>query len=177
MEEHDIDGQTGHVARLAKRFALAYAGGIFAVKFNVLPFTEDEVMAGVSKCYIDTLKTRPMSFDEKVSKARIALFKALRSEVELDISEKNHGYSCVRLKSAKVLSSVIGGKPIKIMKSKYLLSLVPEDDVRKQLLAQLTKDGSLYCDANGRNTRPISSKIDGCSLSRSYVFFQRSRLR
>lgn len=51
LEYHGISGLNGIEKRIAIRFALPYASGVLAVKLGILPFTESDVMEGVSYCY------------------------------------------------------------------------------------------------------------------------------
>lgn len=169
---HKIDGKVGHVSRKAKRFALAYASGVFAIKFGVLPFTIQDVMKGVTKCYFDSLKAS-LTKDQRITIACNLIDEELNSKRFLDLREKEHGYSCDELKSARVLKTILRlSKPlvVKIIPSAQMLSLIPEDDIRDSVLEEFRKQGRLLYDTGGRKTRSVHSKLPNCGLPRGYYF-------
>jgi len=172
MHKHNVNTKVGHQARFAKRFALAYASGVIAVDYGVLPFTEKDVMTGISKCYWDALKASRTK-EENIADAYNIVKKELKSTKFIDISNKDHGYTCEQIKAANVLKSTVQfTKPqmVKIIPSERMLELIPDDDIRQEVLNKFYLKNQYLRDSDGKATRQPTSKIKNCKLPRAYFF-------
>jgi len=177
MKKHNVDPKLGYNTRFAKRFAFAYASGAMAVDYGVLPFTKQDVMDGISKCYLDAFKAS-RSIEDNVADACALVRKELKSAPFLNISNKGHGYTCDEVKSAPVFKSIIKfRKPqmVKIISSERMIELIPDDEILKGVLKQFYIKGQLLRDSDGKSTRQPKSKITGCNLPRAYFFKPRKK--
>lgn len=179
MDEHKIDGSIGYEKRMATRFALAYAGGIFAVNYGILPFGKHDVMKGVSKCYVDAIASRPKSEAELIQIGYEAIGSALKQSKDfLDIRDKGHGFSIEQMKLAKGYKSKVNNQEIRVIKSDTLKSLIPNVRIMKKVLDRYVAEGRLLCDANGKPTRPVKTQLKAPAsavLSRAYCFLPKQK--
>lgn len=173
LEKHDVDLCNGFEVRFAERFALSYAAGCLAVKYNILPFKKNNVMQGISKCYRDAIKEIPMSFSIQVKKSRDVLDDVLKNCEFLDISKNNHGFSEEELKCDNYYLTSIKDNIYKAIPSKLLKKIVSDENVRTHLLDALVKEGILLCN-NGKRTRSPAIRIKKSilKLPRCYCFIQ-----
>jgi len=82
---HNVEEGNGVAVRLAKRFALAYASGVLAAQYKILPFSEDDIMEGISRCYHDA--TIP-KLDEEKNIFTAEFIEAIRSDNIPDLTKK-----------------------------------------------------------------------------------------
>ena len=169
LAEHSTDGLNGQRLRIAKRFALAYSAGALAVDAEVLPFTQDKVMHGISTCFKKVIENQPLSLGQLVALARKkvdrALLKALKSSLsyeELSSTEEAELPIFYR--------TCIKKKEVLALKPKSLQKFVRDDKVCKALLKEYAEEGVLLRSADGQDTRPPPSGKSGFRLSRRYCF-------
>lgn len=172
FEYNKITTSKGFEVRLAKRFALAYAGGKLAADYGILPFTDCEVMAGVSRCYQDSIQSRPTSPEDQTQQAITVLKDILKDRDNfLDLSKLNHGKSINAVNNATGFISSFKGEPIRAIKPSYLKRIIPNDDAREAALSFMLNTGRLKKDAGGRNTIQLKSHIKAePNLPRCYCF-------
>ena len=177
MDEHNVDGSKGYEARMAKRFALAYAGGKLAVKYGILPFDEKQVMSGISKCYVDTIKSRPKSDTELVQIACNTIDNELRKSSNfLDIRSCEHGFSIEQIEKARGYKSIVKGKEVRVIKSDVMEDLIPNNKIRKMALDSYVAEGRLVCDAGGNRKLQVKTNLKPMQvLSRAYCFLPKQK--
>jgi hypothetical protein len=167
MTKHQVSGEDGISVRMAKRFALAYASGVLAVKYGVLPLTDEAIMAGISHCYRDA------SVPLELSGADFTVdFKAAILAPDLPNLKEDKEYNKEELDGIDGK----GGKPIVLTEMKndkiYAVSKTYfeqhiEGNVKlPEILDILRDDGILLSDGPGKNTRPVPYL--GGQLARRY---------
>ena len=177
MDGHNIDGSKGYEVRMAKRFALAYASGKLAVKYGILPFDEKQVMSGISKCYVDTIKSRPKSDTELVQIACNTIDNELRKSSNfLDIRSHEHGFSIEQIEKARGYKSIVKGKEVRVIKSDVMEDLIPNNKIRKMALDSYVAEGRLVCDAAGNRRLQVKSNLKPPkALPRAYCFLPKQK--
>lgn len=173
LEYINIDKRSkGFEIRLAKRFALAYAGGKLAADYGILPFEDCKVIAGVSRCYQDTIAHRPQSFQDQVKKATATLMTELEnSSIFLDVRRPNHGKSTDEIDKAKGFHASFKDEAVRAIRPAYVKKLIQDDKVRSAVLNNLKKTGRLKTDADGKSTIQLRSHLKSPkALPRCYCF-------
>ncbi|MEQ9903304.1 DUF927 domain-containing protein [Pectobacterium aroidearum] len=157
LNRHYIEGLDGFEKRIAKRFALAYASGVIAVRCEVLPFTPEEVMDGVSWCYMKACDKTPL---EKEVFTQL-LKDMLENDVYTPIATE---WDVETLNEKNVIAHTICGVDVLAVKA----DLFEENIIGnlKQVKAWLIKSDHLYPDADNRATRQLS--CGGLRLKRRY---------
>ena len=170
LKVNNVNEEKGYDVRIANRFALAYAAGVTAVKYQLLPFTEADVMEGISRCYQAAVDAQPVPMKEQVATAKEMVINALRTKKLLDIRKKEHGYTLKELKRAYGYKTTVDGTAIRALTKKTLKKLVANKRVREQMLKEFSQEGQLVCDASGNKTRQIPSRIANSTMPRAYCF-------
>ncbi len=170
--ENRAPGASGTQARVAKRFALAYAAGSLAVKLNLLPYRRKDVVAGITKCFDDYRAHQERSEWDPVSLAEEKVKQALENEHFLDFSEirAREDVSEDELREAFGIRIVIDGKSMKVIRRERINELVPDVPTLKRLNKKFLEGGCLYPDAEGKSTRSI--RRAGISFGRCYCFIE-----
>jgi hydroxylamine reductase (hybrid-cluster protein) len=108
-----------------------------AVDCSILPFGEQSVMDGISKCYVDSMNSRPKSDDELAQDAfKTIACKLKKSKQFLDISQVNHGFSIEKLQNAFGYLTSVNGKNVRVIRSEALKRITPKNEYGT---------GYLYC--------------------------------
>lgn len=157
LKQHNIEGLNGLEKRIAKRFALAYASGAIAVKCKILPFKLQEVMEGISYCYMQACDKTPQKkevFTQVLKKALKENAYPLPADT-LDIETLNE---------VNVIATTIGGVDVLAVKADFFKANINGD--LKQITALLIKQDRLFVDTDGKSTRQISR--GGQRLKRRY---------
>lgn len=175
LSKYDVRGDDGKKIRYCERFALAYAAGVFALGYNIMPFPEKLLLKKMGRCYMDARDSQPESIEDKVSKARERLRDLLRSTDYVEIRKGGKAVSCEDLKDARVLKTTMKGRPVKVVAASEIMKIMPDLAVRQQILGRFVSMGRLLLDANGKWTRPIPSGIPGCRLPRGYCFLPKTK--
>lgn len=156
MKHHEMNhGDGGVLRRIALRFALAYASGVFAVRMKILPCTKSDIMKAISSCYYRAKKPVAVK-KEKIFKEEF--ISELLSPNVLNI--KSEGYSRDELESRDILAVTIKNQATLAVKKEVFKDALLTDE---RLLRQ---HDILFTDAMCRSTRQIP--INGGYLSRRY---------
>ncbi|WP_338512576.1 hypothetical protein [Erwinia aphidicola] len=146
MKHHKIEGQDGLEKRIARRFALAYASGVVAVKCKILPFSPQEVMEGISYCYIKACDKTPQTkevFNQ-------ILKDALKNEAyPLPVG----AWDIEKINEVNVIATTIGDVEVLAVKADFFKKNIIGN--LSQVTDWLTKNDSLFVDASGRATRQL----------------------
>lgn len=142
---HNVDGVNGFEKRLAKRFALAYASGVLAVKFKVLPFRCENVMEGISWCYMKACNKESLKKEMFTQLLKDSLINACKPTEEMWGSET--------IDEIEVIAHVIGNVKVLAVKADFFKENINGD--LEQALDELRASGKLYLDSGKRSTRQI----------------------
>lgn len=160
LNHHEMNyGDSGVLRRIALRFALAYASGVFAVRMKILPCTKSDIMNAISSCYYRA-QILPVAKEKRVFKE--AFISALLSPNMVSIKSgrgAKHDYElqgilAVTMKNQSILA---------IKKEVFKESLLCDEGMAVSLLRE---HEVLLADSKGRNTRQIP--VNGEYLSRRY---------
>ena len=165
LDSEVVEIKDGIDARLAKRFALAYAGGLFAVKYNILPLTEDQLLQGILDCYAAAMETGRASVSEYDQAKRFV--EGLLSSYQFVDLKSIENASKKWIKRADGYLTVVNGCAVKAIRSSHLHDLF-EGKVLTRLMKSYCEEGSLIPDAEGKHTRQV--QIDKKSRIRCYCF-------
>ncbi len=135
-------------------------------------------MTGISKCYIDTINSRPKSEGELVNIGYEAIANKLKKTRNfLDIRSKGHSHSIEQLDDAFGYISTFKGQEIRVITSKALKSLIPNDKIMKKVLEVYVNESRLACDADGKRTLLVKSNLTPPhKLSRAYCFLSKRNI-
>lgn len=168
MTHHQIDENDGIKVRIAKRFALAYAGGMLANEYGIFPLTDVEIMWGISRCYQDAYGNPVQGFhfsDE---------FKAVFDSNLLDLQNPpKKPYTKEELDKIPIIQTIMGKnkdkKPVYAVNTAFFDKNV-KGDTPDNVTALLREQNILYPDNDGKKTRSMSyQKI---KLARRYCLFK-----
>jgi putative DNA primase/helicase len=163
IEHHEVDEEDGITVRIAKRFALAYAGGILASEYGILPLTEEEIMAGISSCYSAANGAPVKGFD--FSKK----FKAML-ELKLPNLKKNKSYTEEKLDRKPIILTEMNKIKVYAVDTAFFEENIRGKVKLKDVLQGLRTEEILLLDSNGKNTRAVPYNRE--SLKRRYCLIK-----
>lgn len=155
LNRHNIDGKCGVQTRLARRFALAYAAGIFAVRFKVLNFNEAEVFDAISKCYMDTVGSRAPSRSEQIVEAHSKVSEFVCSAKLIDIMDKSLNHTDKAIRQAEGYITIIDNQTVRAIPRKALENLVGDKAVLSAVVDQFRNKKRLAKKSGHANTRQV----------------------
>ncbi|WP_257014198.1 DUF927 domain-containing protein [Serratia fonticola] len=167
LDQHKVNRNSGIDVRIAKRFALAYVSGCLAIKYKILPFEKSDVMKGISKCYLDSLKV-PCSPEPTVNKIlpkRIVDILHLKEMVDLTGSD---GLSIIDVKQNAAVICMVKGKKV-IAVDKNIIHDCMNLSARNSLLSKLTNNGIMLADSQ-KNFSTVQIRYEGKLIDRRYCF-------
>ena len=171
MNKNNVSQTNGSEARLAKRFALAYAAGIFAIKYKVLDFSKAEVLYAITKCYKDSLKARAPSQAELIDNACIKVNKLLAGSDCIDIRDKQIGISDKKIQQAQGYITIVDNQVVRAIPTKIIEDLVAGDKVIFKGVIDWFRDGKrLSKKLDNKNTRQIKLPTKGGCTKRCICF-------
>ena len=159
------DRSDGQEIRIAKRFALVYAAGSLAIKFDVLPFKRRDIRRAITACYNAAIEHHPRSMPDKVEEAKARLLAALECSSILDVTDKEYSHTDDQLAGASGYRINVKGKPHIALKAESLEQAVPDTRVRKILLRDCVKQGLLIQRADYKNKRRMPFNVFGKPLN------------
>jgi putative DNA primase/helicase len=157
VDQHLTGTSPGVSHRIAKKFGLAYAAGVVAIKFKVLPYSEADVFAGISACYQAAVECAPKSLEDELRAAQKTVKAELAKGSPLDLATR---YPAKDLNAAVLLKATVDGEAVIGMRGKRLRQLVPDRRVQSRLIASLESEGSLLPGVEGP-TRAIQVQRKG----------------
>lgn len=167
LDKHNVDRNSGIQVRIAKRFALAYVSGCLAIKYGVFPFDRGDVIKGISKCYLDSLKV-PCSPEPTVNKIlpkRIVDILQLKEMVDLTGSD---GLSIIDVKQNTAVICMVKGKKV-IAVDKNIIHECMNLSARNSLLSKLTNNGIMLADSQ-KSFSTVQIRYEGKLIDRRYCF-------
>lgn len=147
LDKHKVDRNSGIQVRIAKRFAIAYVAGSMAVKYGVLPFTKQDVMKGISTCYLDSLKvvlSEPEMTKPLMGNSLNAIIDFCKKDDLLNLIG-NDRVTQTAIKKAPVIIHKVKGRAVYAV-DKDLVHNYLSKSQRKGILTLLTKQGVLLSD-------------------------------
>jgi putative DNA primase/helicase len=149
LNKHQVDRNSGIQVRIAKRFAIAYVAGSMAVKYGVLPFTKQDVMKGISTCYLDSLEV--VLSEHEVMKSPLgrsfdAIIDFIKKDDLLNLIG-NDRVTQTAIKKATVIIHKVKGRTVYAVDKDLVHNCLPKSQ-RKGILTLLTKQGVLLSDTN-----------------------------
>lgn len=149
LDKHKVDRNSGIQVRIAKRFAIAYVAGSMAVKYGVLPFTKQDVMKGISTCYLDSLEvvlSEPEVMKSPLGRSFDAIIDFIKKDNLLNLIG-NDRVTQTAIKKAPVIIHKVKGRAVYAVDKDLVHNCLPKSQ-RKGILMLLTKQGVLLSDTN-----------------------------
>lgn len=167
MTKHQVSGEDGISVRMAKRFALAYASGILAVEYGILPLTAEEIMTGVSHCYHDARGPLALSGSDFTVDFKAAILAPDMPNLKEDkyYTKKDLDGSDGKDGKPIVLTEMKNEKVYAVSKT-YFEQHIEGKVKLPEILEILRDNGVLLPDGPGKNTRPVP--YQGVQLARRY---------
>ncbi|HFT5242314.1 TPA: DUF927 domain-containing protein [Yersinia enterocolitica] len=147
LDKHQVDRNSGIQVRIAKRFAIVYVAGCMASKYGVLPFKKQDIMKGVSACYLDSLKevlTEPEVTYSPLDSSLDAIINLCKSDGVLNLIG-NKRVTQKAIKKALVIIHKVKGRAVYAVDKDLVHNYLPKNQ-RKGVLTSLTKQGVLLSD-------------------------------
>lgn len=147
LNKHQVDRNSGIQVRIAKRFAIAYVAGSMAVKYGVLPFTTQDVMKGISTCYLDSLEmvlSEPEVMKSPLGRSFDAIIDFIKKDDLLNLIG-NDRVTQTAIKKAPVIIHKVKGRTVYAVDKDLVHNCLPKSQ-RKGILTLLTKQGVLLSD-------------------------------
>jgi uncharacterized protein (DUF927 family) len=169
LKYHDLEkSNDGIKRRIATRFALAFAAGILAIKFGILPFKKEDIMKAISYCYLSAINPVRAKHSEIFKKE--FLNELIKDDFD-DISVIKVNKNVVN--DINVLTTEINNAVVFAVNKDFFKENIATP--LKYALDMLIKNNVLYADAKGKTTRPIPYR--GERLSRRYCLKRDELLR
>lgn len=167
LEKNNVDLNSGIKARFAKRFAVAYVAGCMAIKYGVLPFTKQDILNGISKCYHDSLD-KPCSPEPDVSTLLSAeILNVLKSSDRLNMVN-NDGLNKNLIKNTPVVICKVKKKKVLAVDAK-IINEIMSLKTRKVVLRRLTQKNILLSDSQ-KEYSTVQISYEGKVIDRRYCF-------
>lgn len=167
LEKNNVDLNSGIKVRFAKRFAVAYVAGCVAIKYGVLPFTKQDILNGISKCYHDSLD-KPCSPEPDVSTLLPAeILSILKSGEKLNIINSD-GLNKNLIKNTPVVICEVKKKKVLAIDAK-IINEIMSLKTRKVVLRSLTQKNILLSDSQ-KEYSTVQISYEGKVIDRRYCF-------
>ena len=170
LEKNNVDLNSGIKVRFAKRFAVAYVAGCVAIKYGVLPFTKQDILNGISKCYHDSLD-KPCSPEPDVSTLLPAeILSIFKSGEKLNIINID-GLNKTLIKNTPVVICEVKKKKVLAIDAK-IINEIMSLKTRKVVLRSLTQKNILLSDSQ-KEYSTVQISYEGKVIDRRYCFVLR----
>lgn len=167
LEKNNVDLNSGIKVRFAKRFAVAYVAGCVAIKYGVLPFTKQDILNGISKCYHDSLD-KPCSPEPDVSTLLPAeILSIFKSGEKLNIINID-GLNKDLIKNTPVVICEVKKKKVLAIDAK-IINEIMSLKTRKVVLRSLTQKNILLSDSQ-KEYSTVQISYEGKVIDRRYCF-------
>lgn len=162
-EKLGINLNNGIKVRIADKFALMYAAGCLAIKYEVLPFDKKDIFIGIFKCYQYSLNS------SKLDNSYENILNVLKQEKSVNLLKDNHKYTEEEIKSFDIVQCKVNGQLVLAVSKKYLQKICGDYNI-KGFLKYLTNQKVLLTprDSSGtlKYTRQIRYKVKGDKMSK-----------
>ncbi|MEO3741311.1 DUF927 domain-containing protein [Kosakonia sp. WA-90] len=167
LEKNNVDLNSGIKVRFAKRFAVAYVAGCVAIKYGVLPFTKQDILNGISKCYHDSLD-KPCSPEPDVSTLLPAeILSIFKSGEKLNVINID-GLNKDLIKNTPVVICEVKKKKVLAIDAK-IINEIMSLKTRKVVLRSLTQKNILLSDSQ-KEYSTVQISYEGKVIDRRYCF-------
>lgn len=167
LEKNNVDLNSGIKVRFAKRFAVAYVAGCVAIKYGVLPFTKQDILNGISKCYHDSLD-KPCLPEPDVSTLLPAeILSIFKSGEKLNIINID-GLNKDLIKNTPVVICEVKKKKVLAIDAK-IINEIMSLKTRKVVLRSLTQKNILLSDSQ-KEYSTVQISYEGKVIDRRYCF-------
>jgi hypothetical protein len=152
LDKSGVDLEDPYEVRLAKRFALAYAAGLLAIKYGVVPWDQEILYRSILRVY---RKARSQTA-RPVDRLQAAVKRVIRRVRAANAYGLTAGGSQVNAARARVLLIMhTDGKPLRAVRPDYFRRLVGRKVDPRNVARELERKGLLIPRSNGRRTRQI----------------------
>lgn len=168
MTSHNITGGEGITVRMAKRFALAYASIVLAVEYDILPFKEEDIMKGISRCYHDACDPLVMSGPDFSDDFKAAILDPAlpnlnvckdHTKNEIDGIDGKGGYPII-------MTEMKGNEIYAVSRGYFERHIEGGEPLLSGMLSILREEKILLTDSEGKSTRQVPYGIH--KLARRY---------
>ena len=159
-----VDLNNGIEVRIADKFALVYAAGCLATKYEVLPFERKDILNGIIKCYrySQGVPEHEQLYEE--------ILNNLKQSDSVDLLKHSGKYTEKEIKSFDIIQCNVNDQSVLAVTKKCLQQICGEQDV-KGFLRYLVDKGILLTQKDSRGklkyTRQIRYKLKGYKNSKA----------
>lgn len=157
MTSHNITGGDGITVRMAKRFALAYASGVLAVEYGILPFKEEDIMKGISRCYHDACDPIVLPGSDFSDDFKAAILDPDLPNLNVDKGYSKEDIDGIGGKGGNpIVITEMKGNKIYAISSYYFERHIKGGKIfLPEILAMLREEKILFPDTEGKSTRQV----------------------
>jgi putative DNA primase/helicase len=166
LNKSGVDLEDPYEVRFAKRFALAYAAGLLAIKYSVVPWSQEIVYRSICRVYrkARSQTARPVN---RVQVATKRVIREVQKATPVNITPGSPAVDPKAAERARVLLIMHSdGRPLRAVRPDYFRSLVGPHVDPRQVARQLDEKSLLIPRSNGRRTRQVT--IPGSNKRKDY---------
>jgi len=124
LAKSGVDSEDPYEVRFAKRFALAYAAGLLAIEYGVVPWSREIVYRSIGRVYYKT-RSRTIRPVDPVQAAVKRVIRRVRAANVVDLTAGGGQVNARRARRARVLLIThTDGLPLRAVRPDYFRSLV-----------------------------------------------------
>lgn len=158
-----VDLNNGIEVRIADKFALVYAAGCLAIKYDIFPFEWKDILNSIIKCY------RYSQGIPEHEKRYADILNRLKKHDYIDLIENSGKYTEKDIKSFDMVQCKVNNQLVLAITKKYLQQICGEQDVNG-FLRYLVNKGMLLTQKEPcgklKYTRQIRYKAKGDKMSK-----------
>lgn len=168
MDHHKIAGDDGITVRMAKRFALAYASGVLAVEYGILPFKEEDIMKGISRCYHDACDPIVLPGPDFSDDFKAAILDPDLPNLNVDKGYSKEDIDGIDGKSGYpiIMTEMKGNEIYAVSRGYFEQHIEGGETLLSEILTILREEKILLTDSEGKSTRQVPYGIH--KLARRY---------
>jgi hypothetical protein len=163
-----VDTHDAYAVRFAKRFALAYAAGLLAIDYGIVPWKRSLVWRCVRRVYGQAISMRSRadeSLEGAVAKVLGHVPRLLKHAVDINKCTRREGRRAAKSESALRLVHT-DGHPLIALRPAVLKKIIGTAISDKTVAAELERRGLLISRGTGRRTRQV--RVPGVAERHGY---------
>lgn len=168
IQKIGVDADDGYAHRFAERFALAYAAGLLAIYYGIVPWKRSLVWRCVRRVYRQAMSMRSSageSLEGAVAKVLGHLPRLLKRAVDIKKCTRREGRRAAESESPLRLVHT-DGHPLIALRPAMLKKIIGTAIPDKAVAAELERRGLLISRSKGRRTRQV--RVPGVAQRHGY---------
>jgi putative DNA primase/helicase len=157
MREASADVHDGFQFRFARRFALAYAAGLLAIEYGIVPWERKLVLRSIRRCYRRAVRVQSRAGSEKPERIASRILKQVQSAQGIvDLTTGGSKPTAAEITAAPILKVAhADGLPMFAVQPRVFRCWVGPHAAPRAVARALEQMGALIPRSNGKRTRQI----------------------